>query len=454
MEYIVFGTSNAAKYFIETKPNISVAYFCDNNENKWGTIFFGKEVISPARLSLIYDPLKYAVVIASMYVPEIGLQLMKMGIEHFQYFKIQTIEGEGFSKEEYDVLPFLKKYSDEYGHFKWNEVPFDNAANLQYKREITVVIPTYKRPQLVKQAITYYGSISNEELGVRLLILDASPEVIQAEIADFVKDMPQDRVCLRTFAEDASFCFRLFTGIQLVETEYCAICGDDDFLFYEGLEDSIDFLENNGEFFAAQGNNYLFSQRLANFWYDRLASPQKSITGDKIDMRVRQWNHFCEVYIYMAYRTSELQKFYAGLAEKYELMDHMNAHFAEYLYYFLVLSWGKIGATNSKWGFREASKLNTYLNSPVIYDTILDGTFQKNLDIAWEVYHYIFPNVSKENFLKMTQHMIFTVILGKKRNDNALDADTVRREFENSNVGFWSSYVGDRKKKNKESIKK
>jgi glycosyltransferase domain-containing protein len=451
MEYIVFGTSNAAKCFAEIERTLPIAYFCDNDKEKWGTLFFGKKVISPAALSKIYDTKKYTVIIASVYVQEIGLQLLKMGIEKFRSFKVEMKEEDVLFKEERDVFSFLQKYIDDNGQFRWDGVPFANSEKMQYKQEITILIPTYKRSQVLKRAITYYGSINSEKIGVRLVILDASPEETKDEIRDFIKNMPQDRIRMPYFPENTDFFLRLCEGLQMVETEICAVCADDDFFFQEGLEKSVDFLKTNNDYFAAQGNIYFFSDNMKNIKHHE-GSLQESISGDGIDLRIRQWNQTCETFMYMAYRTGELLKVMSILSEKIKLIKKMNVQFREYLYYILLLSWGKIGAITDKWSLRDTTTLDSYLNMKVIYDTALDGSFQDNVDMGWEIYKSIFPYVSKEEFLKFLQHVIYVVILDNTRKEKPLDGDTIKRDFENSNSFTWKAYVEDRSKKGKKLL--
>ncbi|WP_312518823.1 TIGR00180 family glycosyltransferase [Anaerospora sp.] len=459
MEYIVFGTANTAKCFVATHPTARIAFFCDNNKNMWGTSFYEKEVISPAKLKEIYDPNRYIVVIASTYVQTIGFQLLTMGIANTHFFNAPIKEGNVLLQHEMDMLPFIQKYVNFNGEFEWAGIPFANAEKMKYNREITILIPTYKRPQLLKRAITYYGSLNSEELGIRLVILDASPQNIKSQIADFIKDMPQDRVCMPCFTENADIShvfLRLHEGLQKVETEFCAISADDDFLLQEGLEESVEFLEQYSDYFAATGKCYAFNDNnMKNIEYEHVATLKESISADAFDMRIRQWNHAAQTFFYMAFRTKEIQKVLFLLSKKVQLVQKKNLHFMEYFYYIILLSWGKIGAIKGKWIFRERPGFLQIKDREVIYDIVLDDTFEEHIDMAWEVYHSIFPNISKDEFFKIVQYLIYFILLDRTRTEKPLNAVNFKQDFECTTSPIWLPYINDRRKcrpENKDEI--
>jgi len=67
--------------FIFLRNKYNIIYFCDNDRNKWGSFFYGVEVISPSALEqMVYE--KNKIIIASMYSLEIFIQLINMGIKN------------------------------------------------------------------------------------------------------------------------------------------------------------------------------------------------------------------------------------------------------------------------------------------------------------------------------------------------------------------------------------
>lgn len=72
---ILFGASTLGKkmlYLLE-ENNIEVEFFCDNNQNKWGTSLCSKKIISPKEVAQMKD--ECLVIITSMYFKEIYEEL-------------------------------------------------------------------------------------------------------------------------------------------------------------------------------------------------------------------------------------------------------------------------------------------------------------------------------------------------------------------------------------------
>ena len=73
---VVFGTGSAARQWVSSSSS-NVSFFVDNDSTKWGTKFFGLDVLDPSILDgkqSIYD-----VIIASSYVHVISHQLKQYG---------------------------------------------------------------------------------------------------------------------------------------------------------------------------------------------------------------------------------------------------------------------------------------------------------------------------------------------------------------------------------------
>lgn len=85
-DIVLFGAGNKA---IETTKELSEydlvpSFYVDNDTNKWGTIFEGKEVKNPNCLTENRD--KTLIIIASQYMEEIKEQLNKMGLLENQHY--------------------------------------------------------------------------------------------------------------------------------------------------------------------------------------------------------------------------------------------------------------------------------------------------------------------------------------------------------------------------------
>lgn len=82
---ILFGAGGAGRDALQflSKKNIEVLFFCDNDPNKFNTLFKGVPVRSPEHLADYQDEI---ILISSDYAVEIGRQLRSLGINRFYYF--------------------------------------------------------------------------------------------------------------------------------------------------------------------------------------------------------------------------------------------------------------------------------------------------------------------------------------------------------------------------------
>lgn len=113
---------------------------------------------------------------------------------------------------------------------------------------ITVVIPTYNRPQEIARQLNFLAEFPHI---FTVLVLDGSSD-------EFLKK--NHELCLsfsnveyHKFPSDLHLGMRLKSGLQLVKTPYVLMCGDDDFFFPEAVVESINFLEKNPDYAAAIG---------------------------------------------------------------------------------------------------------------------------------------------------------------------------------------------------------
>lgn len=73
--------------------NKNVLYVVDNNEEKWGSNFFGYKIVSPSTLAN-EEKSRILIIVASMYYAEISKQLMAMGFdEHKHFINSEKITG-------------------------------------------------------------------------------------------------------------------------------------------------------------------------------------------------------------------------------------------------------------------------------------------------------------------------------------------------------------------------
>lgn len=104
--------------------------------------------------------------------------------------------------------------------------------------DFTLIIPTYKRPRHVDALARHIGG------GCACLLLDSSPDPHPLATSIY----PNTTHPFEKFAD----------GIEQVQTEFCALCADDDVVLLDGIEAAIAALRANPEAPAARGSCFAF----------------------------------------------------------------------------------------------------------------------------------------------------------------------------------------------------
>jgi hypothetical protein len=86
-KYVLFGASSCARDALKKQLlGLPVAYFCDNDKNKWGEFFPSQDgpiPIYPPEILLSEDLNHTHIIITSGFVTEIAAQLNNMGIREY-----------------------------------------------------------------------------------------------------------------------------------------------------------------------------------------------------------------------------------------------------------------------------------------------------------------------------------------------------------------------------------
>lgn len=121
----------------------------------------------------------------------------------------------------------------------------------QLQDRLTIVIPTYQRPVQASRALHYW-------LGqdVRVIMIDgsATPLALPAPVAKAIH--------ITYLHMPFSLSARLGHVTGLLQTDYVALCGDDDFMLPKALRACVDFLDANADYAACGGQALGFDSRL------------------------------------------------------------------------------------------------------------------------------------------------------------------------------------------------
>jgi len=121
--------------------------------------------------------------------------------------------------------------------------------------DMTIVIPTFRRPEYLQRTIRYY--VDNGFKGT-LLIGDSSSESVRNGMLAFIADekIPNVVYC---DCENLDIIETHTVLMEKVRTGYLAFSGDDDYLVPSSIERCVDFLEQHLDYCGATGRMIQFS---------------------------------------------------------------------------------------------------------------------------------------------------------------------------------------------------
>lgn len=113
-------------------------------------------------------------------------------------------------------------------------------------KKATIAIPTYKRPNELKTLIHDIISQGIHDL-VELLIIDDGPTT---DIIEFIEPY-QEFIKLIQHKQNKGYAMTFIECVEVCQTEYLIMMVDDDRLIRKGIEEVLQFLENNSPDFIS-----------------------------------------------------------------------------------------------------------------------------------------------------------------------------------------------------------
>jgi len=116
--------------------------------------------------------------------------------------------------------------------------------------KITILILTYNRPNRLKRLIDYY---SGYNIDYNIIIADSSSTENKVLNKETISSFPNLKILhLDVYSDKINPLHKLVDAIKYTKTKYCLFGADDDFITPNGINQSVDFLENNQDFTVAQ----------------------------------------------------------------------------------------------------------------------------------------------------------------------------------------------------------
>src|SRR5262245_32288545 len=107
-------------------------------------------------------------------------------------------------------------------------------------RDLTVVLPTYNRVELLRRALDHYAS---QRLAARFIVADSSSEPHLAANKAVIEALrPRLAVEHIVYPSDIVQIVKMRDAVYRVATPYVVMAADDDFFTVAGLERAVEFL--------------------------------------------------------------------------------------------------------------------------------------------------------------------------------------------------------------------
>ncbi len=249
---------------------------------------------------------------------------------------------------------------------------------------ITVVIPTYNRPERLARTLKYLLDFKQD---FRILIADSSVEPVSPEVEGLIKN---SRLQYYKYAPEEYVFRKILNTLEKVETPYVVIWADDDLLAPFFFDKYVAFLEANKDYSVVHGESFGFQLR------DKKPSiawiypyPQRSYTNNDISERLLSYFNNYTTTFYSIQRTDNLRHNMAYCAD-----GSFDYFFIELLLSYLAIIQGKVRKIRSFYMLRECfnAQLKNYKNID-IFERLSSDNFRPQYEklvliLSSELSHY------------------------------------------------------------------
>ena len=409
---IIFGAGKLGQKLFEImNPVYPVSFFCDNDEEKWGTLFCNVPIISPTELlkHLQNNPERIYIANRCFYLG-IARQLEKMGIrDYLVYSHIQngfqnTILPKLLVENEMNMLSDFFRVQDG----KFCNPLTDIERNLF--KDLTIIIPTWNTD--LSPCLNYLDHML-KDIPVEIVLLDGSNDKIFTYNSEFIKQYTN--LTISHFAVEAmEFHEFICTGLQYVKTEYCMILRDDDYIVAISIVEALGILNNDSDISMVRGRLAYFCSNV----YERdgmkyiendfnnimvCDMPNQPLLSESSEERASYYsnNYTHDVYYAVTRKNNLLKTLKAVTMHKsfYEL----ELYFKELLYLYTYVLMNRIQVIESIIYFRD-------LTPSHIYDSLASHFSKEILDNNVRIFKQTLIHICKSHNIALSSETIETLI--------------------------------------------
>ena len=120
--------------------------------------------------------------------------------------------------------------------------------------KLTIIIPTFNRPQLLYRLLKYYENVDCRN---KIIIADSSNSYDAKKNSENIEYFHNKLdILYKLFPSDIDAFSKCAKALNLVESKYIVFCADKDFVIFNSVFKCIEFLENNSDYSMAGGIIY------------------------------------------------------------------------------------------------------------------------------------------------------------------------------------------------------
>lgn len=240
----------------------------------------------------------------------------------------------------------------------------------------SIVIPTYNRASYLRRILDYYDTC---ETDCNIVVADSSSDE-NKELNKKIFSETAKRsniIYLDKYPSEINAYHKVADAVNHVDTAYCVFCGDDDLITPDGINQSVDFLEENQDFVVAHGyyvgfclkDNGSGNQQFC--WRPTYSHESILFPDAKVRLTYHLSNYFIST-LYAIHRTDFMKMIFE---ETLRFTD--DDRFGELLPSMLTLIYGKMKCLDVLYAAREAIPNSARRTSKSLRDFLKNGTYNE-----------------------------------------------------------------------------
>lgn len=121
--------------------------------------------------------------------------------------------------------------------------------------DLTILIPTHEREKHLNRSISYF-----KKFPIPVVYADSSKKKYDGLLPDNIRYF--------YYSHNEGLFEKILFSLDEIDTQFVALCADDDFLLYSGLVKGTEFLRDNPSYKTVSGKIYLFKEHFDGTFYE------------------------------------------------------------------------------------------------------------------------------------------------------------------------------------------